>query len=71
MLINEDGIRRVIEEELTKQEVRAMIDSKLESFIKERELKKAIRQTTVDVISDFFREMWRKDGFWKNSLKNS
>lgn len=71
MLINEDSIRRVIEEELTKQEVRAMIDSKLESFIKERELKKAIRQTTVDVISDFFREMWRKDGFWKNSLKNS
>lgn len=71
MLINEENIRRAIMEELSKQEVRAMIDSKLDSFLKERELKKMVKEVTVDVIEAFFREMWRKNGFWKNSLKNS
>lgn len=47
-----------------------MIDSKLDSYIKERDFKKEVRKITADVIEDFFKEMWRKNGFWKNSLKN-
>jgi hypothetical protein len=47
-----------------------MIDSKLDSFIKEREFKKKVRSIAVDVLEDLFKEMWRKNGFWKNSLKN-
>lgn len=47
-----------------------MIDSRIESFLKEREFKKEVRKITADVIEDFCKELWRKNGFWKNSLKN-
>jgi uncharacterized membrane protein YheB (UPF0754 family) len=70
MTITENEIRKMLREELTKQEVRSMIDDKLSEYLKDRELKKQIRNIAVDVIDDFFREMWRKNGFWKNPLKN-
>lgn len=70
MNINEDAIRDLVIEELTKTEVRSMIDSKLDDFLNKRELKKMVRGVVTDVIDDFFREMWRKNGFWKTSLKN-
>ena len=68
-MLNE-SIRNMVLEELSKSEVRSMIDSKLDSFLKEREFKKSVRSITADVIEEFFREMWRKNGFWKNSIKN-
>ena len=68
--MNESNIRELVLEELSKSEVRSMINSKLESFVKEREFKKAVREITADVIEEFFREMWRKNGFWKNQIKN-
>ena len=70
MKITESQIRRIIREELTKQEVRNMIDSQLSSYSNGRDLKKAIRNVAVDIIDEFFHEMWRKNGFWKSSLKN-
>jgi len=68
--MNESNIRKMVLEELSKSEVRSLINSKLESFVKEREFKKAVREITADVIEEFFREMWRKNGFWKNQIKN-
>lgn len=70
MSITENEIREILKEELSKQEVRAMIDDKLSSYTRDRELKKQIRNIAVDVIDDFFHEMWRKNGFWKNAVKN-
>lgn len=70
MRISENEIRELVKEELSKQEVKSMIDSKLSDYLKDNELKKKIRSITVDVLDDFFREMWRKNGFWKNPLKN-
>lgn len=68
--MNENRIRHMVLEELSKQEVRNIINSKLNDYIKEREFKKAVRQVAADVLEDFFKEAWRKNGFWKNQLKN-
>ena len=70
MTPSEKEIRRMLREELSKQEVKNIVDDKLNSFIKEREFKKEVRNMAVEVLDDFFREMWRKNGFWKNPLKN-
>lgn len=66
---NSEKIRHIIEEELSKTEVKSMINSRLDSFIKEKELKNKIREITINVFDDFFREMWQKKSFWKGSLK--
>lgn len=69
-IMTEYRLRQIILEELSRQDVRAMIDSKIESYHKEKEFKKIVRGIAADVIEDLFKEMWRKNGFWKNSLKN-
>ena len=66
----ENRLKQIINEELNTIEVRSMINSKLEDYLKERTFKKAVREIVVDVIEEYFREMWRKSGFWKNPLKN-
>lgn len=63
-------IKNIINEELTKSEVRSMIETELEDFLKKRQLKKIVREITVDVIDDFFQQMWHKKGFWKSGLQN-
>lgn len=68
--MNENRIRQMVLEELSKQEVKSMINAKLNDYINEREFKKAVRQVAADVLEDFFKEAWRKNGFWKNQLKN-
>ena len=70
MAITDNDIKRMLHEELSKQEVRSMIDDILAEYLKDRELKKQIRNVAVDVIEDFFHEMWRKNGFWKSPIKN-
>lgn len=63
-------IKNIIKEEITKSDVRSIIDSELEDFLKERNFKKMVREIAVDVIDDFFQQMWHKKGFWKSVLKN-
>lgn len=64
--LTEKYIRRLISEELTRSDVRSAI----ENYMKEREFKKTVRNIAVDVLDDFFHEMWRKKGFWKSSIKD-
>lgn len=68
--MNENIIREMVLEELSKQEVKSIINSRLSDYIKEREFKKVVREVAADVLEDFFKEAWRKNGFWKNQLKN-
>lgn len=57
-------------EEITKSEVRAIINSRIEDYIKEKEFEKRIREITSDVLEKYFRMMWNKRGFWKNELRH-
>ena len=70
MNITDKRITKILREELTKQEVKAMIDDRMSSYIDDKDFKKKVRAIAVDVIDDFFHEMWRKNGFWKNPIKN-
>lgn len=70
MVTGREEILRIVNEELSKPEVKTMVDSALSSFVKDREFKREVRNLAVEVLDDFFREMWRKNGFWKNPIKN-
>ncbi len=61
---------RVINEELTKSEIRSLIDSKVSDYIKEKEFEKRVREITTDAMEKFFKMMYNKRGFWKGELKN-
>jgi hypothetical protein len=63
-------IKTIVNEELNKSDVKNMIDSQIEKFTKENNFKKMVREIAVDVIDDFFQQMWHKKSFWKSVLKN-
>lgn len=63
-------VRKIVMEELSKSDVRAMIDSKMDDYLKEKAFRKKVREIASDVLDDFFKEMWHKKGFWKNTIRN-
>lgn len=63
--------RRQINEELTKAEIRSMIDSKVADYMKEKDFEKRVREITTDAMERFFRMMYNKRGFWKGELRNA
>lgn len=67
--ITERQLANIILEELTRSDVRTIIDSELDSYPSNTKFKKEVRTIVVDVLEDFFKEMWRKNGFWKGALK--
>lgn len=71
MQINEEEIKRLLHEELTKGEVRSMIKDELEDYTKNEKLKKTIRNITADVLEDFLDSLWVRKSFWKGSIKRS
>lgn len=69
-MINEEYVKKIVSEELSKQEVKNLIDSKISSFLKEKEFETKIKGIISDVFEHFFKNMYNKRGFWKNDLKN-
>ena len=59
-----------INEELTKAEVRSIVNSELTDLLKEKEFERRVRELTTDAMEKFFRMMYNKRGFWKGELKN-
>ena len=62
--------RKKINEELTNSEVRNIINSKLDDFIKENDFEKRVREISSDDLERFFKLMYNKRGFWKSEIKN-
>lgn len=67
--LNESKLRRIIREELTKQEVRNIVSDKLASFTKDKEFEKAVSDITVEVFDKFFQYMWSRKTTWKSGIK--
>ncbi len=59
-----------INEELTKADVRSIVNSELTDLLKEKEFEKRVRELTTDAMEKFFRMMYNKRGFWKGELRN-
>lgn len=63
-------VQKHINEEMTRGDIRSMIDSQISDYLKEKEFEKRVRTLTIDAMERFFRMMYNKRGFWKSELKN-
>lgn len=61
--------RIYIFEDITKSDVRSIINSRVEEFLKEREFEKRVKEITSDVLEKFFRSMYTKRNFWKGEIR--
>ena len=64
-------MKRNINEEITKAEIRSMIDSKVSDFLREKEFEKRVKELTANSFEKFFRMMYNKRNMWKSELNNA
>lgn len=60
---------RKINENITKTDVNSIIQTKIDDFVKSKELEKRVRELTSDVISELLKTLWQRDNMWKSSIR--
>lgn len=68
-MIDEEKIRSLVNEELTKSEVNSLINNKVDSILQSNEFKRKVKAITADVLEDLYRTMYQKKAFWQSSVK--
>lgn len=63
-------MRRRINEELTKADIRSIARSEIDSLLKEKEFDKRVREITSEVMEKFFKMMYNRRSFWKGEVRN-
>lgn len=69
-MMNRNDLKRIISEELTKQDVNGIVSDKLNSYMRKSEIDKRVKEIVADVMERFFKMMYNKRGFWKGEVKN-
>lgn len=67
--MNDNRIREIINEELTKSEVENIASRRANSIITSNDFKRKVKEITADVIEDFMKVMWQRSGTWKGSVR--
>ena len=62
--------RRYINEDVTASEVRSIVNSKLDDFLKERDFEKRVNEISAKVLEKFISQLFNKRLMWTSSLKN-
>ena len=70
-MIDESEVKRILHEELSRSDVRAMINSELDDYSKNEKFKKAVRNLTADVLEDFLDNLWKRKSYWKGTIKRN
>lgn len=69
-MVNESEIREMVNEELTRNDVRSIINSRIEEYIEGRDFKKKVSTIAADVIDELLTNFWQRKGFWKSMLRH-
>lgn len=70
MRLNEQILRGIIEEELTKSEISSLIANKIDDNLSSAAFKKKVKELASDVVSELFKILWQRNSFWKSSVMN-
>ena len=62
--------RGYINEDVTSNEVRSIVNSKLNAFLKERDFEKRVNELSTKVLEKFIAQLFNKRLMWTSSLKN-
>lgn len=71
MELNENDIKRIIRESLSKSEISSMINSKFSDEMNSREFRKKVKEIASDVVNEIFKILWQRNSLWKGSVTNS
>lgn len=61
---------RYINEDVTANEVRSIVNSKIEDFLKDRAFEKKVNELSAKVLEKFITQLFNKRLMWTSTLKN-
>lgn len=67
----DNEVRKALKEELSKSDVRSMISSELNDFLKKQELKRQMKNIAADVVEEFLDNLWKRKSFWKGTINRN
>lgn len=63
------NITQIINEEMSKNEIISLINSKLDNNLSSKDFEKKVKEIASSVIGELFKILWQRDSFWKNGIK--
>lgn len=63
-------MKKYINEDVTSGEVRSIVNSKLDDFLKERDFEKRVNELSAKVLEKFIAQLFNKRLMWTSNLKN-
>ena len=67
-MVSDNRIREIINEEINKTEVEAIVSNRLSSSYNSRDFKKAVKEISAEVLEDLFRTLWNRSSTWKGGI---
>ena len=68
MNIDKQTLTRVITEELTKSDVKNMIDTEQSKFLKSKDYEQRVKAISTKVIEELYKLLWQRKYFWADSI---
>ena len=69
--VDESAIRKAINEELSKKDVKSMIDKAVEDALASSEFKRKVTNIAADVAENFIDGMFARKAFWKDAIRRN
>ena len=63
-------MKRRLNEEITKGEIRSIVSSELSDFLKDRDFEKRVKEISAIAMEKFFKMMYNRRNFWKSEVTN-
>ena len=67
--ITEDVFNKLILEELSKADNKAMINDKIDSNLSSSEFKKRVKEISAEIVSNLFKTLWQQNNMWKRACQ--
>lgn len=63
-------MKRLINEELNKSDVRSITKGELSAFVKQSEFKNAVKDITADALKNLYKALFQNTNFWQSQVKH-
>ena len=66
--MDENILKRIIAEEITKSEVRNIAAEEAENILNSKEFKAKVKTISAKVIEELYKILWTRKNFWSDSI---
>lgn len=63
-----EAIRSVVCEELSRGDVRSIVDSEFRQLLNNKDFKRKVKEITTDVLEELYRTLYQRKSMWKSSV---